>query len=435
MSPPSVNLDTTFERFLQELPVDYWQLAIEFKAFCRARKIKSPAQLRQVVLCYCGIDQVLRETAGTFTLLEERLSDTAIHKRLKACLPWVKALLERMMGAAAAPLIHGHLRFIIVDGSTVQGPGADGTWYRLPIAVDMVKLHLLHVTVTDKHEGEHLGYYPLQEGDVVVLDRGYNQAPMWIERADQGVSLVVRYNPHSLNVYDAAGNKMDLDETLKATEATERCLPVQVRAQGEFIEGYVHACRLPPAKAAEARRRVRAAAKKKGRTAQARTLRLAEWVLIFTTLPPELLPTATLAALYQVRWQVELVIKRLKSLLDIDRLRAREHSPLAELYLHGKLLYTWVLEKRARRRCGEHWNRLDRPRRATPWRVWKLLRQELATAISGVLNWNLSRWHACLEVLQERPRQRQLQTLPERVNRLIAFCQAKGLSNIGEAGA
>jgi hypothetical protein len=32
-------------------------------------------------------------------------------------------------------------------------------------------------------------------------------------------------------------------------------------------------------------------------------LLLAEWVLIFTTLPPALLPTPTLAALYRVRWQ------------------------------------------------------------------------------------------------------------------------------------
>ncbi|MCK7574713.1 MAG: hypothetical protein MZV65_01560 [Chromatiales bacterium] len=31
--------------------------------------------------------------------------------------------------------------------------------------------------VTDAHEGERLGHYPLQDGDVVVVDRGYNQAP------------------------------------------------------------------------------------------------------------------------------------------------------------------------------------------------------------------------------------------------------------------
>jgi hypothetical protein len=430
MSLPFGNTDTVFEQFLQELPEDYWELAIEFKAFSRARKIKSPAQLLQVVLCYCGIDQVLRETAGNVTLLAERISDTAIHKRLRACLPWVKALLERMMGAAAGPLIHGHLRFVVIDGSTVQGPGASGTWYRLHIAVDLVKLHLIHVEVTDKHQGEQLGYYPLQEGDVVVLDRGYNQAKGLIEQADRGVSVVLRYNPHSLNVYDEAGEKIDWYERLRATAQTTHCIPVRVREGGESIEGYVHAYRLPSAQAAEARRRVRAAAKKKGRCVQQRTLVLAEWVLIFTTLPPELLPTATIAALYRVRWQAELAIKRLKSLLDIDRLRAREHSALAELYLHGKLLYAWVLEKRVRGRCGEAWNRLDQPRRATPWRVWKLLRQELAVAISGVVTWNLSRWDACVEVMQERPRRRRLQTLPDRVNRLIAYCHANGLSNI-----
>jgi hypothetical protein len=79
---------------------------------------------------------------------------------------------------------------------------------------------------------------------------------------------------------------------------------------------------------------------------------------------------------------------------------------------------------------GLGWNRLDGPRRATPWRVWKLLRQELATAIGGVRHWNPDRWPACLAVMQERPRRRPLQTLPDRVNRLIAQCQALGMSNI-----
>jgi len=91
MSLPFGTVDTTFESFLQELPEDYQELALEFKAFCRSRKIKTPEQLMQVVMCYCGIDAVLRETAGNFTLLEERISDTALHKRLKACVPWVKA--------------------------------------------------------------------------------------------------------------------------------------------------------------------------------------------------------------------------------------------------------------------------------------------------------------------------------------------------------
>ena len=431
MSLPFGHPDTTFESFLQELPADYWELAIEFKAFTRSRKIKTPAQLLQVVMSYCGLDAVLREAAGQFTLIEERLSDTAIHQRLKACVPWVKALLGRLMGEAAQPLLAGHLRFVIVDGSTVQGPGATGTQYRLHLALDLVRLEWAYSLVTDEHTGERLTHYPLQDGDVVLADRGYNQVDQWMDLADRGVGIVVRYNPHGLKLYTAEGKPMDLEAVLQATTVADLCLPVQVRNQRRHrLTGYLHARRLPPAQAAEARRRARAAAKKAGRQIQARTLALAGWVLIWTTVPPKVLPTATVMGLYRLRWQVELAIKRLKSLLNIDQLRARKNSALAELYLHGKLLYAWVVEKRLRRRGGWDGNRLDQPRRATPWRVVKLIQRELTEAIQAASQWQWRRWSEALHVMQERPRRRTLQTVPERIRQLIADCQAQGLSNI-----
>jgi hypothetical protein len=161
--------------------------------------------LLQVVMSYCGLDAVLRETAGQFTLLEERISDTAIHRRLKACVPWVKALLSRLLGEAARPLLEGHLRFILVDGSTVQGPGATGTQYRLHLALDLVRLEWAYSLVTDEHTGERLTPYPLRDGDVVIADRGYNAVDQWQELADRGIALVIRYNPHGLKLYTAAG--------------------------------------------------------------------------------------------------------------------------------------------------------------------------------------------------------------------------------------
>jgi hypothetical protein len=44
MSLPFENPDTTFDSFLQELPADYHERAIEFKAFTRSRKIKTPTR-------------------------------------------------------------------------------------------------------------------------------------------------------------------------------------------------------------------------------------------------------------------------------------------------------------------------------------------------------------------------------------------------------
>jgi hypothetical protein len=98
---------------------------------------------------------------------------------------------------------------------------------------------------------------------------------------------------------------------------------------------------------------------------------------VLTTLPTTILNTETIADLYRLRWQVELVIKRLKSLLDMDGLRARKHSDLAELYLYGKLLYAAVIEKIATRRfTPSPTNRMDE-QILTSWRPWVLVAHDV----------------------------------------------------------
>jgi hypothetical protein len=410
------------------LPVDIESHARAHGALQRARKLVSAAQLLRLVLGYCGLDWTLREAAGQFTLLGQRLSDMAVRYRLCTALPWIQALLAQLMSTWLPAATPGYLRFVVIDGTTVQGPGAKGTWYRLHVALDLIRLRLLHVELTDAYRGEGWDYYPLQEGDVVLVDRAYNQPRQLIEQADRGVSVVVRYNPHGMRVYEDAGTAIDVARWLREHDATSAWRAVCISAGGAYIEATLHAWRLPPPAAAEARRRVRERARNKGRTPRAATLALAEWVLVLSTLPATLLPTDTIMMLYRARWQAELAMKRLKSLLDIDRLRARQGSPLAELYLHGKLLYAWLLEQRAQRR--RPWERLDQPRSATPWRVYQLVHRELSTVIAGVAHWCLSRWDEVMAVMRERPRRRRLQQLPSRVTDLIRFCQAHGISNI-----
>ena len=420
---PPKTAEMAFAEFLKELPENYHELAYEFKAFTRVRKFKSPAQLMQVVMQYSGLDQVLRETAGQFTLLHERITDTAIDKRLKACLPWLKALLRRMW--PDMDKVAGHLRFVVVDGSTVQGPGAKGTEHRLHIMMDLLKLELLFVEVTDNRTGEGLQRYPLQEGDVVVADRGYNQPQRIIELSEQGILAVIRLNPHAMPLAyrdgENQGKSLDIHAYLKQTDADEVCLPVWLGKPGNAVEGWVHACRLPPVQAEAARRRCRQGNKK---TPGRKTLFLAGWVLVFTTVPPNLLNTKTVLALYGLRWQVELLIKRLKSVLDLDALRAKQKSQLAKVWLHGKLLYALVVERQARGRFGEQWASLDQEKRpATWWRLWKMVRTEMAAWISCSAYWKAENLEDCQKVLRERPRQRKLQTFPRRIRGLLWVCR------------
>ena len=120
---------------------------------------------------------------------------------------------------------------------------------------------------------------------------------------------------------------------------------------------------------------------------QAETLFLAGWVLGFTPLAAAVLSASRLLAVDRCRWPVEIAIKRWKSVLAVDALRARACSPLAEVWLHGKLLYALMRERRRRRSLGAHWGRLDQERTGTWWRVWDMLKEVLAPLITGALFW------------------------------------------------
>src|SRR2546422_417386 len=321
MQSPLTNADTLFEQLLQDLPPETLQLAREFKAFVRAKKVKTPEQLLRLVLLYCGLDKPLREVAGTFTVLYEPLTDQAVAERLRACGPWVKAMLGQMLPMAVVARLPEGLRFVVIDASSIQAPGAKGTDHRLHISMDLVSLQFIDVLVSDVHTGETLKHFTLGPGDVALTDRGYAQAPGMRDAVKRGAALIVRLNPFSVVLCDATGQPLSLSDALK-------------------------------------------------------------------------------------RW---------KSVLDVDALRAKARSPLAEVWLHGKLLYALLLERRMRRQLGDSWGRLDQERVVTWWRIWGMLKDEIAPMVTGSLFWQDEAWAACLKVLAERPRRRKLQQLPPEV--------------------
>ena len=108
----------------------------------------------------------------------------------------------------------------------------------------------------------------------------------------------------------------------------------------------------------------------------------------------------------------QLVIKRYKSLLAAAGVRAKRGSPLATVYLGGKLLFALLVERRAMARLGTEWTQMLTVRHATWWRLWKLIAQEVKAAVLDTASWNGWDWHAVLRALAERKRKRQLQVVP-----------------------
>ena len=352
-------------------------------------------------------------------------------------MPWVKSLLSGVFGLDQV-VNRGSLRFIVIDGSTVQEPGATETTYRLHIAIDLINLSLRQVEVTTDKIGENLDHYQLESGDVVLIDRGYNQPKTLVPFLDRGGEVVLRYNAHSMKLYEVDADdpdgqrmlKVDWENRLPALKGQPGCFPVYLCSGNQRIQVFVHAIPLPPEQAEQARRQAKKRAQKKGRTASDKALYLSEWVLVLTSLPPALLDTETASALYRIRWQVELLIKRMKSRLQIDELRARKGSQLAELYLHGKLLYAAVTEKIRQRRFPTACRKMDVPRQLTDWRLWQTVADDLKAGMKRCFPPSAQFAEDCLKSLAERQRKRGLQALPTKVMGWIKTCRKLGVSHV-----
>jgi hypothetical protein len=416
---PSPDPDTIFAELLQDLPPETADLAREFNAFARARKIKTPEQLLRAVLLFAALDYTEREIAANLVLTSPdigKLSNQAVRERLAACLAWLQALLPKLVQRPALPALPSGLRLRALDASEISAPGGKGAW-RLHALMDVLSLQLVAVELTDLKTGETLCNFEFASGDVVLTDRGYSHRRGVSHLLKSEGQIITRYNPHHIPLTSEPGQALDVAQWLSDCERGERRTleGFFTAPDGARHRVWIHACRLPEQAAAAARRRCLRAGKTGKYTPRKQTLFLAEFVMVLTSVEPAVLSAEVVLELYRCRWQIELLFKRYKSLLDVDQLRARAGSVLGKVWLHGKLLYACLIERRAGRRCGPEWTRLDGERSGSWWRVWRLIRDELTPLMTLSQCWELEAWPAALTALAERPRKRRLQRLSSSV--------------------
>lgn len=370
----------------------------EFEAFRRSRKVENPAELMRAVLLYSGLDYSLREVAANFTRLGRRLSDEAVRKRLSGCDLWLEAMLQEMLPVREKEVKTGLRRLILIDGTTIQAPGARTSDYRVHLGWDCIEQKFVHSLVTDNKTPESLKLYDWQPGDMVIADAAYATAQQLKPVKEKGAEYIVRCAAANIRLFSEDETRIDVIRELRRQETKPVVsLRVWIKSENTMQPAYLHAFRLPDEAAVEARVRLRKRSVKRGTKTKAETIYLAGWMLLLTSIEPEKMSAEIVAKLYRSRWQIEMVIKRLKSLLKIDALRAKRGSRLARVYLLGKIIYAIMIEKRAM---------LAAPDRTVEWRVWKIVAEQLRPKITlSALQLEVIEPDV-LKVLKERSRKR-----------------------------
>jgi hypothetical protein len=313
-------------------------------------KVKDISVPLRLVLYHVGTNTSLKITtamAAAAGLID--MSAVALHKWMRRFAPFLTALLVALTNAAkrfAAACWAGY-DIIIVDASSVARPGSAGTTGRVHYALRLSNLQPVQIDVTDDKGGETFRRFAVmaQPGQLWLGDRGYANPPGIAAMKAQGADIMVRYNRGSLPLYDRDGRLLDVLRQ-KLVRLRQPGVPREwaawVHPQGcEPIRGRLCAVRLPPDKADEARVRLR---REQGTEVTAESLAMAEFVVVFTTVPRDRLSTALVLELYCLRWQVELTIKRDKSIAGLDQLPNFREDTIRS-WLLAKMLLTQIARK------------------------------------------------------------------------------------------
>ena len=322
-------------------------------AFTRAREIKNAETLLRLALAYGGLGMSLRETcawaeAGGLA----NLSDPALLERLCKAAPWLGDVVAALIAEQAKGPTQrwAGYRLRALDGTSICQPGADRTTWRLHIGYNLATGQVDQLELTDVHGAENLQRLTYQSGDIVLADRYYARPRDLRPVIEAGADFIVRTGWNSLRLLQVNGESFDLFAALAAQ--TERESEVQVRihegmteaSQTEPLILRLVIRRKDPEQAQAEQKRLLKDAKKRGKQPDPRSLEAAKYILLLTSLPVAVFPPADILALYRFRWQIELAIKRFKSLAGLDTLPAK-NPELARAWIYARLIVAIIADQ------------------------------------------------------------------------------------------
>ncbi len=333
------------------LPPGWRELARSSGALRRARKVRDADTLLRLILLHVGAGLSLRQAVARAkrTGLAD-ISDVALLKRLRGAGRWLQILAERMFAGSPFRCPLGEVppgrRIRVVDASNVSEPGSTGTDWRIHYVLELPSLECDFFEVTDSSGGETYRRLPVSPGDIILGDRGYSHRAGVAHVMDAGGDVVVRLNSAMFPLTDAVGASLDLLALLRLLEGHQPGeWAVRFEVGGDTYQARLCAVRKSAAAAEEAKKKIRRERRKnKSKKVRPQTLEMAEYILILTTLPRQVLSCANVLLLYRARWQIELAFKRIKSLFGAGHLPKYDPES-ARAWIHAKLLAVLLIER------------------------------------------------------------------------------------------
>ena len=327
------------------LPNGWKEMARSTGALRRARDIPDAESLLRLLLMHVVNGYSLAETAARASQLGMELSAVALFKRLRASEEWLRWLAEQQRGRQPLAVESQGRPVRLVDATTVSEPGSTGTDWRVHYVVNLANLQCDFFELTDVKGGETLRRIPVRPGDIMLGDRIY-ATPVGVAHVKAGqADILVRLNRHSLPVFDAEGNVLNVLRLFRKMKLGQiRQWGTQIRhPSGGWVTGRLIALKRSAEATRLARRRLEINASKKQKKVSPESWEAAQYFFVWTTLTNSF-PAPVVLELYRLRWQIELAFKRMKSIMGLGHLPKKDPAS-ARAWLHGKIFASLLAER------------------------------------------------------------------------------------------
>lgn len=344
---------------LSFFPDGWSDMAVDSGALKGLRKDKSPENLLRTLLIHLGCGHSLRETvvrakeAGIADL-----SDVALLKRLRKSKDWLYAMCVALFQERGVALSSSEgFQVRVFDATTVKEPGKTGSLWRIHYSVSLPSLNCDFFKLTETEgvgTGESFSQFDIQKGDYILADRGYSTANGIYHATANNAFVTVRVNTAALPLQDRRGNGFDLLKAVASIKkpGSSKAWKVAVAHQDKsLIMGRLCVIRKSEEAIKLAQEKIRKEANKKSRKTKPETLEYAKYIILFTTFPESEFSPSAVLEWYRIRWQVELVFKRFKSLAQLGHL-PKQDDESAKAWLYGKLLVALIVEKLVEHACS-----------------------------------------------------------------------------------
>jgi hypothetical protein len=317
--------DEDWEYVRTLLPGDLEESAYRSGALLRCRNISDATCFMRIALAYAVSDLSLKDVAAWASALQlAEITGPGLFYRLRQAEEWLEQVLGRVL-SDQVPQVAGGLRLRVVDATVLNGPGQKAVQWRAHVSIDPGTGSMRAVELTDDSGGERFSRHHFRAHEVVLGDRAYATARGLHAVRQQEAHAVVRFHPATVRTCDQKRRRIYLAEKepeIPKVGAVEFSIKIPVPP--------------PPTRSHKTWDSAKAIAWIPARAIATRT-RTGEVVWIITTLPTQQMPAIGICGLYRVRWQIELLFKRLKSLLHLNALPSRE-GPTARSWMLARLI-------------------------------------------------------------------------------------------------